>query len=488
VTKSSTHGFIRGKSIVTNGKEHVGKKHVLNLDLKDFFPSINFGRVRGLLMAKPYQCTPHVATIIAQICCHDNQLPQGSPTSPIISNMICAKLDTQFQRLAKKYRCFYTRYADDITISSSANIMPSQFARFSDIPGEIILGNEIVEIIEQNGFQINDQKVRLRTKHRRQEVTGLIVNEKLNVKREYVRTLRTMLYQLEKNILSGVEIRIKPEVIRGKIEFLGAVRGYEDSIYLKFLNRLNNIAPETLNKNQKYRLDSFCVSQAALIEPEIWTEGKTDPKHLKAALRKLQSEGKFNNLNIDFKEEIPSDRLGYTNLLKRLRYTLDSTSSHPIIHIFDRDIKPNELAEIHDDNHGFKYWKNAVYSFALPIPSHRRDTKDICIEHYYTNDEIMTKGDDGRRLFLGREFDNKSNRHINDLNLSTTQPSGNPDAIIDNGVYDGKDSVAMSKDKFASHILEEYNQFSDFNFFEFAEIFKIIQRILLHHHDHMSAK
>lgn len=114
--KPSVHGFAIEKSIVTNAKIHLKQRYILNLDLQDFFPSINFGRVRGLFIAKPYNCTQEVATILAQICCYNNQLPQGAPTSPIISNMICARLDSQLQKLAKKYWCIYTRYADDITL------------------------------------------------------------------------------------------------------------------------------------------------------------------------------------------------------------------------------------------------------------------------------------------------------------------------------------------------------------------------------------
>ncbi|MBE3133112.1 MAG: RNA-directed DNA polymerase, partial [Acidobacteria bacterium] len=113
--KPSAHGFLRGRSIVTNARQHAGNKYVLNLDLKDFFPSINYGRVRGLLMGTPYKRKPGVATLLAAICCADNQLPQGAPTSPIVSNMICAKMDSQLQKLAEENRCFYTRYADDMT-------------------------------------------------------------------------------------------------------------------------------------------------------------------------------------------------------------------------------------------------------------------------------------------------------------------------------------------------------------------------------------
>lgn len=100
-TKQAVHGFINNKSIITNARTHLRKRFVLNVDLKDFFPSINFGRVRGLFMAHPYNLNAEVATILAQICCHNNQLPQGAPTSPTISNMICAKLDDQLQPVNK---------------------------------------------------------------------------------------------------------------------------------------------------------------------------------------------------------------------------------------------------------------------------------------------------------------------------------------------------------------------------------------------------
>jgi len=92
--KPSVHGFIFDRNIVTNSQAHIRKPVILNLDLKDFFPSINFGRVRGMFMGYPYKLPPKIATFIAQICCHNNQLPQGAPTSPIISNMICSKLDS----------------------------------------------------------------------------------------------------------------------------------------------------------------------------------------------------------------------------------------------------------------------------------------------------------------------------------------------------------------------------------------------------------
>lgn len=113
--KHSVHGFVRGRNIRTNALVHAGKKYIFSIDLEDFFPSINFGRVRGLFMGPPFRLNAKVATILAQICTFNNSLPQGAPTSPVVSNLLCRKMDQQLNRLARNYRCDYSRYADDIT-------------------------------------------------------------------------------------------------------------------------------------------------------------------------------------------------------------------------------------------------------------------------------------------------------------------------------------------------------------------------------------
>ena len=97
--KPVVYGFVPGKNIVDNAKMHKKKNWVLNIDLEDFFSSINFGRVRGMFIGKPYNLPASVATVLAQICIYKNQLPQGAPTSPVVSNMICAKMDSELQDL-----------------------------------------------------------------------------------------------------------------------------------------------------------------------------------------------------------------------------------------------------------------------------------------------------------------------------------------------------------------------------------------------------
>jgi RNA-directed DNA polymerase len=251
--KPSVHGFVPGKSIVTNAKAHSKKRYVLNIDLKNFFPSINFGRVRGMFIAVPYDINPAVATILAQICCHDNQLPQGAPTSPVIANMICAKMDSQLQRLAKECRCTYTRYADDLTFSTTLHNFPETLAIIED-GGKVVLSQALQSIINGNGFTINERKVWIQIKGLHQEVTGLTVNKFPNVDRKYVRQIRAMLHAWEKYGIESAEKEHRlryaskrrssaknlpdlKQIVHGKIEFLGMVRGKDDALYQKYLEK-----------------------------------------------------------------------------------------------------------------------------------------------------------------------------------------------------------------------------------------------------------
>jgi RNA-directed DNA polymerase len=155
-----THGFQRDRSIVTNAKAHRKRRYVLNLDLKDFFGTINFGRVRGFFIAdRNFKLDPKVATVIAQIACHDNALPQGAPTSPVISNLVGHILDARLIRLARDYGCTYTRYADDLTFSTSRRDFPRQFARASKSDSKRwILGKQLKDAIKETGFAINPSK------------------------------------------------------------------------------------------------------------------------------------------------------------------------------------------------------------------------------------------------------------------------------------------------------------------------------------------
>lgn len=190
-------GFVKNRSILDNAAKHKNKKVLLNIDLKDFFDQIHFGRVRGLFLNKPYDLYPETATVIAQLTCYDGKLPQGAPTSPIISNMICRRLDYELLELSKKYGITYSRYADDLVFSSNRMSFPHEIVK--EVNGEIKLGNELFDIIESNDFRINERKVHLRSYTERQEVTGIIVNKFPNIKKEYIKNIRAILHNCQNN-------------------------------------------------------------------------------------------------------------------------------------------------------------------------------------------------------------------------------------------------------------------------------------------------
>ena len=158
-TQTIAHGFIKGKSIFTNASAHTQKRYIINVDIKDFFPSINFGRVRGFFLKNDKFLLPNiVATTIAQLTCYKGVLPQGAPTSPIISNLICSILDNRILKLAKKYHLYYTRYADDLTFSTNSN--------FNTDKDNFL--EELEEEIEKSGFTINKEKTHVFMNNNRQ--------------------------------------------------------------------------------------------------------------------------------------------------------------------------------------------------------------------------------------------------------------------------------------------------------------------------------
>jgi RNA-directed DNA polymerase len=264
--KSSIHGFVPTRSILTNAQRHSRKKFILNIDLEDFFHNIHFGRVRGIFMKPPYNLPQEVAVVLAKICCYQGRLPQGAPTSPIVSNMVCARMDSELRKLAKdkEFKCtYYTRYADDITFSTTLSSFPEDLAFMETIEGisRLVVGHRLRGIIEQsNGFKINEDKVRLQHKSQHQEVTGLTVNKFPNVKRKLVRQISSMLHVWDKFGLESANQKYneqyiqelnsckadgyKPpsfkdlasfkEILRGKINFLGMVKGKDNPTYVTY--------------------------------------------------------------------------------------------------------------------------------------------------------------------------------------------------------------------------------------------------------------
>lgn len=257
--KPSVHGFTLGKNVRSNACVHVGKRWVFNIDLRDFFPSINFGRVRGMFMGRPYWLPQSVATVLAHLCCFNGSLPQGAPTSPTISNMICAQMDSQLQQLAKANRSTYTRYADDITFSTTTRRFPTDLGSVDSLE-QLHPGDRLKQTILSNGFTINSAKVRLRGSNRRQVVTGVTVNDLPNLPRRYTNQVRAMLHAWKKYGLSAAQAEWEAkydlkhrapwlpaprfdQVLKGRIEYLGMIKGQDSCMYLRFIDQLGELDP-----------------------------------------------------------------------------------------------------------------------------------------------------------------------------------------------------------------------------------------------------
>jgi hypothetical protein len=196
--RNPVHGFVASRSIKTNAEAHSDRRFVVNLDLEQFFPTITERRVLGLLRA--LGVNERVSQIIARICCVNGHLPQGAPTSPVLSNMICYRLDTDLLRIAKSARAIYTRYADDISFSSYQPPAPL-FDGAIPVVGRFspeLLAPELREAIKNNGFTVNPTKAHYADRNSRRVITGVKINAGLNVDRRYIRNIRAALHSLEK--------------------------------------------------------------------------------------------------------------------------------------------------------------------------------------------------------------------------------------------------------------------------------------------------
>ena len=251
--RNPVHGYVPERSVKTNAQAHLGRRFVVNLDLKDYFPSISERRIRGLLIALNVNST--VSETIATLCCVGGQLPQGAPSSPVLSNMICFRLDKMLMALAKETRCIYTRYADDITFSShqpptgifNAGIPPA--GRFAPE----LLTERMLDAFSKNGFVIHPEKCHYADRNSRRIVTGVKVNEILNVDRRYVRNLRAAIFSIEKLGLQGAQEKFRgthggaaslASYLRGKIAYLSHIKGTTDPVVRGIILRYNACFPD----------------------------------------------------------------------------------------------------------------------------------------------------------------------------------------------------------------------------------------------------
>lgn len=218
---SYAHGFLEGKSVVSGAVCHVKKPQLLiNMDIEDFFPTITFERVRGMFKAFGY--SGYIASLLAMICTYCERmaidvrgkvkyvktspriLPQGSPASPMITNILCVKLDKRLGGLSRKFGFVYTRYADDISFSmkDAGNIDEGKFCGL------------VSKILKDEGFNINRSKTRFLRGNNRQEITGVVINnDEMGVTKKWVKRLRAAIYNANKVKAQGnVPFETKNEI------------------------------------------------------------------------------------------------------------------------------------------------------------------------------------------------------------------------------------------------------------------------------------
>ncbi len=246
IKPNAVHGFVINPgylnvycNIAENARVHVGKKHVLNIDLKDFFPSISARRVKALFQSECFGFDEQMATALTLLATFEGKLPIGAPSSPVISNFICLQLDKELIEFCAANDLSFSRYADDLTFSSDSVI----------IQDEIL---DIINIIQKNNFKINGKKLYLRASNQRQVVTGLTVNEKVNIDRKLLKQIRAMIHDLHVN---GLEVAAQKHFnipfesseaaqlkffdrLSGYINFVGQIRGKEDLLFQKLTNNL----------------------------------------------------------------------------------------------------------------------------------------------------------------------------------------------------------------------------------------------------------
>lgn len=370
---SPAHGFKPERSIFTNGASHIGRRHVFNLDIEKFFPSIHYGRISGYFeKSEHFKLNPNIARALANIVCYQSSLPQGAPSSPVMSNLISRMMDIQLARLAKINRLSYTRYADDITFSTNLKKFPSNVAE-SNGTHDWRVGEKLNSIIKANGFSVNPKKTRMLYKSSRQEVTGLVVNDRVTIPVNYRRWARAAVSHLIKN---GLYFELPEKNFIGPLQnthAAGSLSRLEGCLaHIYSAHRFNRERQKQKNKNldKESNLHSDeIVFQKFLYytkfflteKPKIICEGETDYIYLEHAISALQKsypllinenipKGEKNRFKINFANhtEVAGRLLhlsGGTGTLKnfcskyveRTRQFLAGKPSNPIIVVVDAD-------------------------------------------------------------------------------------------------------------------------------------------------------
>ncbi len=223
---SCVHGFVPKskschRSIVSNARPHVGKKCILTIDLQNYFATIRAKQVQNVFLS--WQLNQEIATALALLCTYKGALPAGAPTSPVLANLCSLELDRKIMQFTEKFQLIYTRYADDLTFSSDVYIE------------EEVIQN-LLKIIHDCGFVVNDKKIRRIGSHRKQKITGIVVNKKLSVDRKIKKKIRAIEHDIKRNGLSVASERHfqldKPSNDAIRQQFLNKIQGLKSFVNL----------------------------------------------------------------------------------------------------------------------------------------------------------------------------------------------------------------------------------------------------------------
>ncbi len=477
-----SHGFVRECSIITNAIMHINQKNVLNIDLKDFFDSFNFGRVRGFFIKNNhFKLDPHIATVIAQVACYDNKLPQGSPCSPVITNLITHSLDIKLASLARKHSCNYSRYADDMTFSTRKSVFPQQIMRQGD--GKFITGKKLKNEIKRAGFFINDKKTRIQYKDSRQDVTGLIVNHKPNVKKEYWRTVKSQCHSLfqsgsftKKTADGDVEGNINE--LEGQLNFIDQVDHFnrlrqkphlnpayvlkkEKKTGLKHTKHLLLGREKTFSHFLYYRL--FYGND----KPTLLCEGKTDNIYLKSAISQLATD--YPKLACAKENSSPYKLLvNFVEYSKRTRFMLELYGGADYLKGFIQHF-PKQYS--------FYKAPKPQQPIIIILDNDEGPKGILCYVAAMSSTELFPSGLDKKKEIKKAEFIHiMHNLYIVLTPLNTTGGNTDVEYLFDdatrlkqhnkkcfNTVAKRKDETDLSKDAFATHIIKAQKGSINFN-------------------------
>lgn len=226
-TSNYSYAYIKGYSIIDNAKPHVNKSKIVKLDIKDFFDNINFNMVYNTCFNETLY-PKKLGMLFTNLCTYNNSLPQGAPTSGYISNIVLRGFDEKIGLFCKNNDIEYTRYSDDMTFSGDFNTRK--------------LIKKVNELLYEEGFCLNKKKIVVVNKKTRQQVTGIVVNEKLGIRKSYKKKIRQEVYYINK-------FGLKCHLIKRKIKL-------EEKDYLnKLLGKINFVLQVEKNnlEFQKYK-------------------------------------------------------------------------------------------------------------------------------------------------------------------------------------------------------------------------------------------